>query len=111
MPAVLTTVTTTSGPPAEVWEPFRVLLQVQRDDCLQQRELALAETVSAQPDLVAVSRAASLLNRIEEIDAALARIAAGTYGKCAHCGADIPRERLEFRPHALCCVGCPEPTR
>jgi hypothetical protein len=32
------------------------------------------------PDAVVVSRAASLLLTIEEIDAALGRIAAGTYG-------------------------------
>jgi DnaK suppressor protein len=58
------------------------------------------------PDPVAVSRAAGLLRTVEEIDAALERIAAGTYGVCVHCGVAIPAERLEFRPHAAACVTC-----
>jgi DnaK suppressor protein len=95
----------------ETWEPFRVLLQSRREDCLRQREVAVAETVASHPDLVAVTRAAILLGRIDEIDAALDRIAAGTYGTCVHCGAAIPTERLEFRPYAVSCVACPQSTR
>lgn len=95
----------------QAWEPFRILLQTRREDCLRQRELALAETVASHPDPVAVTRAATLLGRVDEIDAALDRIAAGTYGTCVHCGAAIPTERLEFRPHAGSCVACPQPTR
>ena len=68
--------------------------------------LALAETATSVPDPVAVSRAAALSRRIEEIDAALDRIAAGTYGSCVHCGTGIPPERLEFRPFAARCVSC-----
>jgi DnaK suppressor protein len=58
------------------------------------------------PDPVATRRAATLLATIEQIDAALGRIAAGTYGRCAHCGVDIPLERLEIRPYAAGCVAC-----
>lgn len=58
------------------------------------------------PDPVAVNRAATLLRTIEDIDAALERIAAGTYGVCVHCQAAIPAERLEFRPFAAACVSC-----
>ena len=88
------------------WTPFRALLETQRAGCIQQRELALAETATSMPDPVAMSRAASLLRRIEEIDAALARIADGSYGVCARCRGDIPLERLEFRPYAATCVAC-----
>jgi DnaK suppressor protein len=104
-----TTTTPTAAP--TTWEPYRVLLQSQRDDCLHQREVALAETVSSQPDLVAVSRAGDLLSRLEEIDAALDRIAEGTYGSCGQCGRAIPIERLELRPYADNCVACPRPVR
>src|SRR3954463_1111300 len=93
--------------PSVPWASFRALLQDQRADCVRQRELALAESVSSMPDAVVVSRAASLLGTIEEIDAALERIAAGGYGVCVGCGADIPAERLEFRPRAVTCVACP----
>jgi len=40
------------------------------------------------------------------IDAALARIEAGTYGKCVNCGAQIPEERLEAMPWATLCIDC-----
>ena len=41
---------------------------------------------------------------IREIDAALARIDAGTYGLCSACGAPIPEERLSAVPYATLCV-------
>jgi len=40
------------------------------------------------------------------VRAALARIAAGTYGTCVNCGAEIPRGRLEARPVATTCIRC-----
>ncbi|MGY1643019.1 TraR/DksA family transcriptional regulator [Geodermatophilus sp. SYSU D00703] len=88
------------------WASFRGLLESQRADCVRQRELALVESATSVPDPVAVNRAAGLARTIEEIDAALARIAAGTYGRCVHCGNAIPVERLEFRPFAAGCVSC-----
>lgn len=43
---------------------------------------------------------------IVAIDAALARIDAGTYGQCVNCGAQIPEERLEAMPWATLCIDC-----
>jgi DnaK suppressor protein len=107
MPTVLpsTSASTTA------WEPFRTLLRTQREDCLRQRELALAAGVASHPDPVAITRAGVLWARVEAIDAALARIEDGSYGTCASCGEAIPQGRLEFRPHAVGCVGCAQPTR
>jgi RNA polymerase-binding transcription factor DksA len=51
-------------------------------------------------------RAASLLLTIDEIDAALDRIADGTFGRCTHCGVAIPAERLAVRPFAAGCIAC-----
>jgi DnaK suppressor protein len=85
---------------------FRTLLESHRTDCVQQREEALAECAQSVPDPVAQRRAADLQVTITEIDAALARIDAGTYGRCVTCGADIPEERLELRPFAGRCVTC-----
>ena len=42
------------------------------------------------------------------IDAALARIAAGTYGQCVDCGADIAQPRLQAAPEAARCIHCQE---
>jgi DnaK suppressor protein len=44
--------------------------------------------------------------QLGEIDAALARIDAGTYGVCVVCGEPIPDGRLEARPAARTCVNC-----
>jgi RNA polymerase-binding transcription factor len=40
------------------------------------------------------------------IDAALARLDAGTFGRCTSCGREIPAERLEARPWAALCIEC-----
>src|SRR5690349_21301969 len=85
---------------------FRSRLEAQRADCLRQRELALRDTVASVPDLVAMARSSQLLRTVDEIDDALARLDAGTYGRCITCASDIPAERLEFRPFATACVTC-----
>jgi len=41
---------------------------------------------------------------LTEIDAALERIADGSYGRCEVCGEEIPAARLEARPTARTCV-------
>jgi DnaK suppressor protein len=43
---------------------------------------------------------------VEEIDRALLKIQAGTYGRCEQCGRYIPEARLEALPHASLCVVC-----
>jgi DnaK suppressor protein len=104
----MTTVITPAAPtsPATDWASFRALLETQRADCIRRHELALAETVTPVPDAVALGRAAALLRTVEDIDAALERIEAGTYGRCVRCGAAVPLERLEVRPFAATCVSC-----
>jgi DnaK suppressor protein len=44
--------------------------------------------------------------RLADLDAALERSAAGTYGFCERCGQAIPAERLAVRPFAVTCVSC-----
>ncbi|HEX8910365.1 MAG TPA: TraR/DksA C4-type zinc finger protein [Anaeromyxobacteraceae bacterium] len=43
---------------------------------------------------------------LTEIDAALGRIADGTYGACEVCGGAIGRDRLRALPEIRRCVGC-----
>jgi DnaK suppressor protein len=88
------------------WDRFRVLLDEHRADSVRQREEALAECAQSVPDPVAQRRSADLQVTIDEIDAALARIDAGTYGRCTGCQTEIPEERLELRPFAGTCVSC-----
>lgn len=46
------------------------------------------------------------LREIAHIDAALARIDAGTYGVCRECGEAIEARRLEALPFAATCADC-----
>jgi DnaK suppressor protein len=42
----------------------------------------------------------------DEVDRALAKVDAGTYGTCEQCGQPIPRARLKALPAAALCVAC-----
>jgi len=46
------------------------------------------------------------IQEARDIDAALGRIAVGTYGVCERCQQAIDRERLDAYPTAKCCVAC-----
>jgi len=59
----------------------------------QQRIALIAEAESAE---------------VARIDAALARVASGTYGRCAGCGELIDPRRLEVNPYAVQCADCAE---
>lgn len=41
-----------------------------------------------------------------QVDDALARMDAGTYGTCDRCGREIGAERLEAKPYATLCIEC-----
>jgi RNA polymerase-binding protein DksA len=43
---------------------------------------------------------------LDEVDAALVRLDAGTYGTCERCGEAIGADRLEARPVARTCIRC-----
>ena len=43
---------------------------------------------------------------LQKIDASLAKIEAGTFGKCISCGEDIGLKRLRARPVADLCIDC-----
>jgi RNA polymerase-binding transcription factor DksA len=49
---------------------------------------------------------AAARERIAEVDDALRRVDAKTYGVCERCGQPIAAERLAARPFARYCVAC-----
>ena len=49
---------------------------------------------------------AATLAHVQQIDVALGRMDAGTYGDCEDCGNAIPIERLRALPHTTRCVSC-----
>jgi RNA polymerase-binding protein DksA len=60
-----------------------------------------SETFEREKELTIIE---SLEGQMGEIDAALARLDEGTYGKCEDCGKPIGEERLEARPTARYCI-------
>ena len=48
------------------------------------------------------------VDELVTLDAALARIEAGTYGECADCGVSIPAPRLQASPEGTRCIPCQE---
>lgn len=62
---------------------------------------AATETEEREMDL---AREQLFEAHLARIDAALARIAKGTYGTCRACGEQIPQERLEVIPDTPYCV-------
>ncbi len=44
--------------------------------------------------------------RLAEVDAALARLDAGSYGVCERCGGPVGDGRLEARPETRLCIDC-----
>ena len=63
------------------------------------------DTLNVERDRLLVV-ASEAKERVAEIDAALARVDAGTYGICEACGKPIPEARLEVVPEATLCVNC-----
>ncbi len=63
------------------------------------------DTLSVERDRLLVV-AGDAQARMAEIDAALGRVDAGTYGHCEACQEPIPRARLEALPEATLCVDC-----
>lgn len=47
-----------------------------------------------------------LVPQVAELEEALVRLDAGTYGLCQRCGRGIGEARLEHQPEARYCVGC-----
>ena len=67
-------------------------------------QAAAASQVFAQQRDLALREAAE--RRVREVDAALGRIGAGTFGLCASCGSPIADARLEALPWAALCIDC-----
>jgi RNA polymerase-binding protein DksA len=65
-----------------------------------------AQSEEEQARIALIGEAES--GEVARIDAALTRISAGTYGRCARCGELIEPRRLEANPYAVQCTDCAE---
>jgi RNA polymerase-binding protein DksA len=109
-------------------ERFRELLQDEQVRLEQVRNAVLEETATTESEGAAIvelsvvdqhpadigtetferEKQASILElaerQLQDIERAVSRLDAGTYGTCEACGAVIPVERLEARPAARFCL-------
>ena len=89
-------------------------LQAEADSLTEDREPGDVQfdEESGEGDTLAVERerdlalSAQARAAIDQIDAAIAKIHDGTYGRCENCGTAIPKERLKALPYAALCVKC-----
>lgn len=73
---------------------------LEQDSAEQAAQLGNVAVVAALED--------EAIQQIAEIDAALQRLDAGTYGVCFTCGEPISTGRLKVRPAATQCLDCAE---
>ncbi len=63
-------------------------------------------STAGTPSEESYALAARAREQVLAAEAALERIADGSFGICAACGTDIPFERLQALPTTLWCLGC-----
>ena len=63
-------------------------------------------TTEAVERLATTATARSIASSIRDINGALGKVEAGTYGSCELCGKPIGETRLEALPAAVRCVDC-----
>jgi RNA polymerase-binding transcription factor DksA/membrane-associated phospholipid phosphatase len=109
--------TTMNLPPTDLFDQSLVhqrLLDI-RTDLLQRRERVIiaGRDMDLDPDGIALPSSerdqilTSMFDQeLREIDAALTRLVAGAYGRCARCAQAIPPRRLQALPAAALCVTC-----
>jgi len=111
---------TTSPVPGGPW--WRALLEARWRDRLQavtELSVEFHDVAAAAPDAGAgratpalqriMQRVASARRALADTDEALARLAAGRYGRCESCAAPIPARTLRADPEARYCARCAEP--
>lgn len=110
---------TVPAPPSGAW--WRALLESRWRDRLQlvtELSVEFHDAAAAAPALGAgrpgpplrqlMRRAASARRALADTDEALARLAAGQFGRCENCAAPIPARTLRAEPEARYCARCAE---
>ena len=103
--------------PEAAYAPFRAQLQEERarlrdqlaqmgigSDNLDGNFADSSQVTAERGELEAL--AGTLTDTLQEIEDALAKLDAGTYGVCEDCGDAISEARLEAKPAARLCINC-----
>lgn len=103
-------------------DAFRTLLESRREALLGERSLAESAAATVQLDqgaqgrlsrmdamqqqAMAASQVQRLRTELRKVEAALDRLAAGTFGTCCRCDEPMTPERLQADPAAPFCQDC-----
>jgi DnaK suppressor protein len=99
-------------------EPIRAALLAERVRLLEEigeaivapGQMTYGSQAAAASEVFAQQRDLALRDRADHqlvlVDEALARLAAGRFGRCVRCGRPIAAERLEALPWAARCIDC-----
>ena len=107
---------------AKLVEDARLTLEAERDrirlvlsEEVEHPKVAHGAQTAAATEVTESQRGQQLRGReqqhLVQIEAALGRIEAGTFGRCQTCGKAIAPERLEALPWAIDCIDCHARTR
>lgn len=92
-----------------IYEALHAELDLQRAQLAEQQAdllLIQADAGGTESQEIVETTISRLRAVVHEIESALDRIDAGTFGICERCGGSIPLERLEAIPEARTCVAC-----
>lgn len=90
---------------AGLTDDFDAIVAASRDTNADDEHDPEGATIAFERSQVsAIARATQ--QHLVEIDAAMDRLSAGTYGTCETCGQPIGEGRLEARPAARTCIRC-----
>jgi RNA polymerase-binding transcription factor DksA len=82
-------------------------VQALADDEVAEREIEQMDAATEQWDAQVLSRLGDRdIRELSALDAALARVSAGTYGRCLRCDEPIEPGRLAVLPEASLCAEC-----
>ena len=94
----------------ELVQEVRVRIRDARTDSILERDV-LDQGESSEFDIqdaIGFALIQMKAETLDKIDAALQRLAEGTYGDCVECGAEIAGPRLRALPFAVRCRDCEE---
>ena len=100
---------------ALVAERSRVIAQLKETEVEAPGQMTYGSQAAAASHVFEQQRDLALRDHDQQhlaaIDAALARLDAGSYGSCTSCKQPIPPERLEALPWTALCIDCSRATR
>lgn len=79
---------------------------IERDLSREHAQSFSEQATERQNDMVLQGLLADARTSVKEVQHAIERLEAGTYGECTACGESINQARLEALPAAQLCINC-----